>query len=47
LHGREIAMVVDEWMPAGVHIVSFDAGQLPPGIYLYRGSNMGKLVVVK
>jgi len=54
LHGREVATVVDEVLPAGEHIVSFDAGLLAPGIYLYRVSNIkfrisniGKLVVVR
>jgi len=40
LHGREAAMVVDEWMPVGEHFVSFDARSLPPGIYIYRISNI-------
>jgi hypothetical protein len=54
LHGREVATVVDEWMPEGEHVVRFDAGSLPPGVYIYRKSSVvshqlsvGKLVVVK
>jgi hypothetical protein len=43
LIGREVAVPVDEWMPAGHYTLSFDArlpgGQLAPlpsGLYLYR-----------
>lgn len=37
LLGREIARLVDHnVMDAGVHSVTFDAGSLAPGIYLYR-----------
>jgi hypothetical protein len=51
LHGREVATVVDEWMPAGEHVVSFNASHLPPGVYIFRKSpvvsrqsSVGKLV---
>jgi predicted GH43/DUF377 family glycosyl hydrolase len=54
LHGREVTTMVDRVMPVGEHTVSFDAGHLPPGIYLFRGSyildhvsSIGKLVIVK
>jgi S-formylglutathione hydrolase FrmB len=54
LQGRELAMVVDEWMPAGEHRLTFDASDLIPGVYIFcisylesRISNLGKLVVVR
>jgi PKD repeat protein len=54
LQGREVAAVIDEMMPAGDHLVRFDANKLEPGIYLYRistidnrQSTIGKLVVVR
>ena len=34
--GRQVAMLVDENMSAGTHAVSFDAGVLSSGVYLYR-----------
>jgi hypothetical protein len=53
LHGREVATVVDEVMPAGEHIVNFDTGHLKPGVYIYRKSAVssqqsavGKLIIV-
>lgn len=36
LMGREVAVLVDGMMPAGSHQVSFDAMDLPSGLYLYR-----------
>jgi hypothetical protein len=36
LHGREVATVIDQQLPAGEHTVSFNAGLLPPGVYIYR-----------
>ena len=52
LLGREVATLVDENKPAGVHDVQFDAQGLTSGIYLYRmqaGSfvDVKKLVVLK
>ena len=54
LHGREMATVVDEVMQPGDHVISFDTGMLPAGIYISRisgidnrQSTMGKLVVVR
>jgi hypothetical protein len=41
LHGRKVATVVDEVMPAGEHIVSFDAESLLPGVYIYRKLAVG------
>jgi photosystem II stability/assembly factor-like uncharacterized protein len=43
LQGREVATVLDRVMPAGEHTVMFDAGQLPPGVYLYRLETAGQL----
>ncbi|MBN2009749.1 T9SS type A sorting domain-containing protein [candidate division KSB1 bacterium] len=36
LVGREVTTLVDEDREAGVHQVTFEAGELPSGIYLYR-----------
>ena len=36
LEGRELCTVLDEKLPAGRHKVSFDAGNLASGLYLYR-----------
>jgi hypothetical protein len=49
--GQEVAVVLDQALPAGEHTVRWDATALPAGIYFYRTSNidnrqstMGKLV---
>jgi predicted outer membrane repeat protein len=36
LHGREVAEVLDAFMPAGEHFVQFDVSGLPGGIYILR-----------
>jgi hypothetical protein len=36
LHGREVALMLDEMLPAGEHIVRFDVSGLPAGIYLLK-----------
>ena len=32
--GRQVASLIEEEMPEGVHVVAFDASQLPSGTYL-------------
>jgi hypothetical protein len=34
--GQTVAVVLDEEIPAGEHIIRFDASELPAGIYFYR-----------
>ena len=34
--GRSIRKLVNETQAAGEHTVSFDAGSLPSGVYMYR-----------
>ncbi len=34
--GRQVATLVDAWQGAGRHEAAFNAGALPPGLYLYR-----------
>ncbi|MDZ4700654.1 MAG: PA14 domain-containing protein [Rhodothermales bacterium] len=36
LLGREVRLLVDAALPAGRHEVTFDAGDLPGGVYMYR-----------
>jgi len=36
IHGRAVAIVLDEKMPAGEHLVRYDASGLPDGIYFVR-----------
>ena len=36
LLGREVRVLIDAAQPAGRHEISFDAGDLPGGVYLYR-----------
>jgi hypothetical protein len=52
LIGQEVATVLDGSRPAGYHEVSFDAGRLPSGVYLYRlhtqtGNATRKLVILR
>jgi hypothetical protein len=34
--GQQVADLVNSYQPAGHHVVEFQAGSLPSGIYLYR-----------
>ena len=50
--GQAVAQLVDGELAAGTHEVSFDAGDLPSGIYLYRlvtpaGSQARSMMLVK
>jgi hypothetical protein len=36
LLGREVALLTDQYVPAGHHEARFDAGSLPSGSYLYK-----------
>lgn len=50
--GRRVAILVSGRLPAGEHRVSWDFGEMPSGLYLYRlsdGKNRasGKLVVIR
>jgi len=36
IQGREVAVLIDENLPAGEHTVSYDVSGLPAGIYFYR-----------
>ncbi|MBU0509107.1 T9SS type A sorting domain-containing protein [bacterium] len=36
LMGQAVATLVNATLPAGAHVVSFDAANLPSGLYLYR-----------
>jgi hypothetical protein len=43
LLGREVARVLDRTLDAGQHAVTWDAGDLPSGVYLYRVEAGGSL----
>ena len=36
INGREVANLGDGWYPAGIHEMTFDASQLPSGVYFAR-----------
>ncbi|UCC78698.1 MAG: T9SS type A sorting domain-containing protein, partial [Candidatus Zixiibacteriota bacterium] len=36
LLGRRVEVIIDEYMQAGVHTVTFDASKLSSSVYLYR-----------
>jgi hypothetical protein len=39
-----VQMLVDGQLSAGTHSVTFDAGSLPSGVYLYRFEHAGGAV---
>ncbi|MGA7304631.1 MAG: T9SS type A sorting domain-containing protein [Rhodothermales bacterium] len=41
IRGEEVARLVDGFTPAGRHIVQWNAGYLPSGVYLYRFQSEG------
>lgn len=50
--GREVAVLVNRWMPAGSHAIRFEARHLPSGIYIVsldteRGRHNRKIHLVK
>lgn len=47
LLGREVAVLVDRVLGAGVHQASFDAQSLPSGLYIYRLVAGGQVVAKK
>jgi hypothetical protein len=55
VQGREVAVLLDQKMPAGEHTVTWDASSLPAGIYYYRittndyrlTTSSGKMVVIR
>lgn len=36
VNGRKVQTLIDDFKPAGQHVVDFNAGDLPSGTYLYR-----------
>ncbi len=46
LLGREVAVLVNDIMPAGEHFVTFDASNLSSGVYIYR-LTVGSEVITK
>ncbi|MFU8859075.1 MAG: T9SS type A sorting domain-containing protein [Cyclonatronaceae bacterium] len=47
LLGRKVATLVDQALPAGWQTVTFDAGNLNSGIYIYRLEAAGQTIVRK
>jgi hypothetical protein len=45
--GREVATLLNEQRPAGIHKVYFDAGTLPSGVYFYKLKSSGKMAIRK
>jgi hypothetical protein len=34
--GNEVAILIDEYKPAGTYVINFDASRLPSGVYFYQ-----------
>ena len=49
LHGREVAVILDEMLPAGEHVVRYDMSGLPAGVYVVelRAEGDGRRAVSK
>ncbi|NND70617.1 MAG: DUF1501 domain-containing protein [Rhodothermales bacterium] len=52
VHGRQVSSLVDDYRPAGQHVVDFDGRGLPSGTYVYRletasGVESRKMVLLK
>ncbi len=50
--GQKVSILIDDFMPAGVHSVDFDGKNNPSGIYFYRlehekGAETKKMVMIK
>jgi hypothetical protein len=43
VNGREVAVVVNEKLPAGEHTINFDASGLPAGVYFYQLTSFASL----
>lgn len=41
VQGREVRLLLDEWLPQGRREITFDADNMPSGTYLYRLSGEG------
>lgn len=44
IQGREVAVLLDQKLPAGEHVVRWDVAGLPAGIYLYRLQTLDRTV---
>jgi hypothetical protein len=44
VQGREVAVVIDEKLPAGEHRVSFEASGFPAGVYFYRLTSFAEFI---
>jgi hypothetical protein len=47
ISGREVAILTNGYETAGVHKVTFNAGNLASGVYFFTLSNGSELVTVK
>jgi hypothetical protein len=45
--GNEVAILVDEYKPAGSYVVEFDASNLSSGVYLYQLKSNSKMITKK